>query len=274
MARLAHWKALLLAGLIGTAACTAEKDPDLLRLGEKKVLRSEFFAHLATLESQGIDTSSVEVRRSLLQAFLEQRVLMLEAQSRGFNPNTSSEEDQRLAVRRFLTDALTGTDPKPVEIQRYFDEHQAELRKPATVTLRQILVPSENEARDVRRRLVKDPKEFDLLARARSRSPEASQGGHLGTFARGELPVELDQAAFSIPLKAPEIVATSYGYHVLIVDARTDGQEAVLADCGERIRALLKQRKTEEATRQLIADLLARAKVNHEIIKAAVDTRR
>ena len=50
------------------------------------------------------------------------------------------------------------------------------------VTLRQILVPTENEARDVRRRLQKDPKSFETLARSRSQGPGGRRGrphGHL-----------------------------------------------------------------------------------------------
>ena len=56
------------------------------------------------------------------------------------------------------------------------------------MTLRQILVPTETEARDVRRRLQKDPKSFEALARARSKAPEAAAGGLMGTFSRGQLP--------------------------------------------------------------------------------------
>ena len=53
----------------------------------------------------------------------------------------------------------------------YYESHPAEFETGETVTLRQILVPTENEARDVRRRLQKDQKSFEALARARSKAP-------------------------------------------------------------------------------------------------------
>ena len=50
----------------------------------------------------------------------------------------------------------------------------------------------------------------------------------MGTFARGQLPAELEAAAFALPAGGTsDIVATSLGYHVLRVEAR---QEARASD--------------------------------------------
>jgi peptidyl-prolyl cis-trans isomerase C len=136
---------------------------------------------------------------------------------------------------------------------------------PETLTLRQILVSSENEARDVRRRLQKDPKSFEPLAQSRSRSPEASKGGLMGTFGRGELPPELETAVVNLPVsEISEVVPSALGFHVLRVDARQPARERKLEDCRDEIRSLLTRQKSDQATRQFVRGLLARAKVNHE----------
>src|SRR5206468_2067988 len=97
-----------------------------------------------------------------------------------------------------------------------FDRHLAgEMAVPETVTLRQILVPTLNEAREVRRRLGRTPKDFESIARQASKAPEAANGGLMGTFARGQLPAELEAAAFALPAGGTsDIVETSLGYHV------------------------------------------------------------
>jgi parvulin-like peptidyl-prolyl isomerase len=69
---------------------------------------------------------------------------------------------------------------------------------PESVTLRQILVATLNEARDVKRRLGRDAREFDTLARSLSKGPEAAMGGYIGSFERGQLPAELEAAAFAL----------------------------------------------------------------------------
>ena len=70
---------------------------------------------------------------------------------------------------------------------------------PEKVSLRQVLVATMAEAREVRRKLGSDPRTFDSVARAVSKGPEATVGGYMGTFERGQLPPELEQAAFTLP---------------------------------------------------------------------------
>lgn len=57
-------------------------DPAVLTLGKQTVKRSEFRAHLRALEGQGGEVSQPEVRRALFDAYLEQRVLILDARAR------------------------------------------------------------------------------------------------------------------------------------------------------------------------------------------------
>lgn len=241
-------------------------DPALLSLGDQVVKRSDFDRHLAALEAKGGAPLPADVRRALLQSFLEERALVLEARARGLLPAGSSPEQEQAAVQRLLGDTVLGhVEASEQEVADYFREHSAELRVPEKVWLRQILVPTENEARDVRRRLQKDPKSFETLARTLSRSPEASRGGVMGAFAPGELPPELERVAFALtPRAGSDVARTSLGWHVLRVDRREPGREPTLQESRDRIRSELVRRKSDEAWRQFVRDLMARAKVNHE----------
>ncbi|PYQ19240.1 MAG: hypothetical protein DMF79_13080, partial [Acidobacteria bacterium] len=60
-----------------------------------------------------------------------------------------------------------------------------------------------------------------------------------------------------------DIVETSLGYHVLRVEARQEGRGSTLPEVQGRIRALLTREKSDRSVRQFVAELLARAKVNH-----------
>jgi parvulin-like peptidyl-prolyl isomerase len=245
-------------------------DPVVLALGDQAVRRSDFERHVAALEAKGGAPFTPEVRRALLQPFLEERALVLEARSRGLLDSTSTPEQEQAAVQRLLGDAVLGrVDTTDEEVSAWFHEHGAELRVPEKVWLRQILVPTENEARDVKRRLLKDPKSFETLARTLSRSPEASTGGVMGAFARGELPAELEGVAFALaPGVGSDVARTSLGWHVLRVDRREPAREPTLLESRERIRTEIVRRKSDEAWRQFVRAVMARAKVNHEIAEA------
>lgn len=246
-------------------------DPVILSLGDQVVRRSDFDRHLAALEAKGGQPLPADVRQALLLPFLEERALVLEARARGLLSAGSAPEQEQAAVQRLMADTVLGhTSASEEEVTAYYREHSALLREPEKVWLRQILVPTENEARDVRRRLQKDPKSFETLARTLSRSPEASTGGVMGAFAPGELPPELERVAFALtPRAGSDVARTSLGWHVLRVDRREPGREPTLQESRERIRGELVRRKSDEAWRQFVRDLMARAKVNHETAQSA-----
>jgi parvulin-like peptidyl-prolyl isomerase len=151
------------------------------------------------------------------------------------------------------------------EIDAYYEAHRNEFARPEEITLRQILVPTLNEARDLRRLLAKEPRSFERLAQTRSRAPEASAGGLMGTFARGQLPSDIEAAAFDLREGVPsEPVQSALGYHVFRVDARTPARERGLEECRAEIRRALIRAKADAAESALVKGLLARAKVNHE----------
>lgn len=265
-----RWIAPLL-GLGCAVACRAasQADPVILSLGAESVRRSDFERHLHTLEARSADNVDPAVRRALLEPFLEERVLVLEARGRGLLRPGVSPEAEVLAVRHMLeAEVLSGLEVREEEIDAFYANHPQDFSLPESVVLRQILVPTEGEARDVVRRLQKEPRSFPTLAQSRSHSPEASRGGLMGRFARGQLPPELDEAAFGLPVGTTSgIVATPLGYHVLRVDERQPSRQRRLEECRDEIRTRLGREKSELATRQFVRELLARAKVNHEALE-------
>ena len=124
---------------------------------------------------------------------------MIEARRRGLLAGGRSAPEEPRAVARLLAEAVRVPEATEDEIAAYYRAHAAELAVPETVTLRQILVGTLNEARDVKRRLGRDPKAFDAIARSQSKGVEAAAGGYMGRFERGQLPPELEAAAFAQP---------------------------------------------------------------------------
>ncbi len=260
-----------LVALLPIMGCREDQgnDPVILSLDGKVLRRSEFTKHVTTLEAQGGEPLSPEVLPSILASYLEERVLVLEARARGLvRPDAGPGEEQQGVQDLLGTVVAPSREVSKTEVVAYYDSHLADFESGEAVTVRQILVPTEAEARDVRRRLQKDQKTFEALARARSKAPEASAGGLMGTFSRGQLPQDLETAAFALSAGGTsDVLHTSLGYHILRVDARTDARRATLDESEDRIRVTLMRESSDQKVRQFVSELMARAKVNHAAAK-------
>jgi peptidyl-prolyl cis-trans isomerase C len=254
----------VLASCLLAGACR-DPDPAVLSLSGEVVRRSDFERYLTRVEEHGLGPLGPEARRGLLESFLEEQALLIEARRRGLlEPGGTTEEEQQ-AVARLLAEAVPPAKVTTEEVRAFYARHAEELKVPETVTLRQILVGTLNEARDVKRRLLRDPRSFETLARTRSKGPEAEVGGYMGTFERGQLPRELEDAAFALPAgRTSSPIETSLGYHVLKVDSRQPERELSFEDARGWIRERLLREKADAAARAFVAGLLSRARVNHE----------
>jgi parvulin-like peptidyl-prolyl isomerase len=242
-----------------------EPDPVILALQDEQIRRSDFQRHLAAVEARGLGPLAPEARQGLLESFLEEQVLLIEARHQGLLEPDAPAEEVPLAVARLLAEAIPAPEVREDEILAYYEAHAPEFRVPETVTVRQILVDTLNEARDLKRRLYRDSRAFETLAGTRSKGPEATVGGYMGTFERGQLPEELEKAAFALaPGRTSQPIQSSLGYHVLRVDSRQPARELSLEEARGWIRERLSRERADAAARAYVAGLLSRAKVDHE----------
>ena len=59
--------------------------------------------------------------------------------------------------------------------------------------------------------------DFAELAGQHSDCPSGEEGGELGTFSRGEMVPEFDEAAFALPVGGVSaVVETAFGYHIIL----------------------------------------------------------
>jgi parvulin-like peptidyl-prolyl isomerase len=86
---------------------------------------------------------------------------------------------------------------------------------PDKVRCAHILVKSESDAKAVLERLKKGEK-FANIAKAVSLCPSGKRGGDLGTFTRGKMVKEFENAAFSLNKgETSAVVKTKFGCHVI-----------------------------------------------------------
>lgn len=86
---------------------------------------------------------------------------------------------------------------------------------PNEIHVAHILVKTEKEANTILERLNKGEK-FANIAEKVSLCPSKKRGGDLGTFGRGKMVREFEQAAFALQKgQTSSVVKTQFGYHII-----------------------------------------------------------
>ena len=130
------------------------------------------------------------------------------------------------------------------EMKQYFEENKDQYAQPEQVEASHILVKDEAQAKEVAKKLA-DGGDFTKLAKEYSTdTANASNGGKLGYFGKGEMAPEFEQAAFS--MKVNEIsdpVKTDFGYHIIQVTGKKEAKAANFEDSKKDIKEALKNQK-------------------------------
>lgn len=167
------------------------------------------------------------------------------------------------------------------EMKKYYEENKDDFYTD-TVTASHILIKTidddGNELSDAKKKeakktaeealaKVKSGEDFAEVAKGYSEDSSASNGGELGTFGRGEMVTEFEDAAFAMKAgEISDIVETEYGYHIIKVTERVDKQETY-DDVKDQIKTTLASEKYTEYVEKLKKDSTIEQK--EDIVKSA-----
>ena len=118
---------------------------------------------------------------------------------------------------------------------------------------RHILLPSEAEAKDAKKK-IDGGKSFEDVAREYSKdSGSAKQGGDLGYFTKDKMVKEFADAAFA--LKKGEVsapVKSPFGWHIIKVEDSRKLPVPTFAEAKEELRAKLQEKKLNDFVAGLV----------------------
>ncbi len=248
---------------------------------EEQTLVAEIYRQYA---GQELDRVLQERREGLLQILIDQKILLHRAVRQydvarmgdvyleGFRrqQDLTEEEFQQILtndniteeeLKEKLIEALAPADVKRIEVggrvsvgdkevEAYYVAHPDRFTTSGEVTVREIVLLADTDARKETRRdevaAVMErlsTEEFEAVARDVSEAGTAGEGGLLGPLKRGELSEQLEETAFSRPVGEIAILETPYGFHLLKVEGRTEDQLATLDEVMESVRVHLENEK-------------------------------
>lgn len=220
-----------------------------------------------------------EELRSILEQLIEAELMTQEAIAEGVHRSRDAKQRWAFLRRGFLSEAwIRWKQEKLVsnsEIERYYKESLQGFREPERIRLRQLVVATEPEARQVLARLYGEAgAEFAAMTREISIGPMAATGGMMGgwvmrtadraaifmseeeALAAGVVHLDpiLESAAFAIDREhgiSNLVKGPDSRYHIFQLIKRQEGRQRSLTEVRDDIQQFLVQDKLRQAVNDL-----------------------
>jgi peptidyl-prolyl cis-trans isomerase C len=180
----------------------------------------------------------------------------------------------QLQVEKLVEQAVGDVaDVTEEEEQAFYEKNTQYFETPEQVSARHILLSFEEGMTDeekaakkaeleaIRAQIVEGA-DFAELAKEHSACPSSERGGDLGSFGKGNMVPEFEQAAFSLePGGLSGIVETTFGYHLIQVTDKQEAGKTPFADVKDQIGEHLKQQKQEQAWEAYMGGLRDEAEI-------------
>ena len=215
-------------------------------------------------QKDGVSADDAEVARRLSKLqnqFASRELFLSQLEQAGSSPAKVKADLADEIVRERLVAKFKGMAVGDDEIKKAFDENKDKLGAPEAVHLLHILVADDAEARDLVAK-IKAGADFKALAREKSLAASGkAAGGDYGYVARGMLPPEIDEVAFTMKIGEIRVVPGPRGRHILqILDARP-AKPAVFAEIKDDLRDMLLAEKIKKASPEYLQELRRKAEI-------------
>lgn len=133
------------------------------------------------------------------------------------------------------------------DLKDFYENNKEMFKTQESVSAKHILVEDEEKAIEVKNK-IKDGLTFEEAAKEFSTCPSSDQGGELGSFTRGRMVPEFEDAAFNLEVGiVSEPVKTQFGYHLIKVDEKLPADIKEFNEVKNSIQVnLLSQKQNEE----------------------------
>ena len=152
------------------------------------------------------------------------------------------------------------------ELKDYYNKNKVKLVQPEELKASHILVKTEQEAKNIIKKLNKSSnlsKEFAQLAQEKSIGPSGKSGGKLGWFTKDKMVPEFSMACSFLKKGTitQQPVKTQFGYHVIYLEDKKEASTIPFANVKDKIKQFLAQNKFKTKIDSMISDLKSKAKI-------------
>ena len=155
---------------------------------------------------------------------------------------------EELLTKFAINRAIENVKVTDEEAKKYYDENTERFNTGASVNASHILVDSEEKAAEIRAEIESGSITFADAAKKYSSCPSKDNGGELGTFGRGQMVKEFEDAAFEMnvgEISAP--VKTQFGFHLILLNEKNESTVLAYEEIADQLREQLLSEKQQKA---------------------------
>jgi peptidyl-prolyl cis-trans isomerase C len=197
--------------------------------------------------------SAPDRKRQFVENMILNDLLFAEAQKAGYDKDPDIEKQladmrKRLVVQRLMREYQTPPTITDEDAKKYYDDNP-NLFSTTQIKASHILVKDEDTAKRLHAQLVADPSKFAELAKQESiDKTSGAKGGDLGKFGQGRMVPDFERVAFSLkPGQLSDPVKTQYGWHIILVSEREEGERKPFDQVKEQIKTSLRNKQLQDA---------------------------
>ncbi len=221
-----------------------------------------------------------EAIKEATRALVVRELLLQEAAARDIiaTPETLGEglreTEADAAIRQLLDAEVSSPSADEQACQRYYETHPNKFCSETIYEARHILFAAplsdpiardkaKIEAQNILAQLKDHPARFAELAFANSACPSKEQGGNLGQLSKGSTVPEFETILFELEVGqlSPTPVPTQFGYHIIQLERKIEGEQLPYGVARERIAAWLEASSWSRAVSQYISILAGKADI-------------
>ena len=234
----------------------------LAKVGQKEITNLDVQGAIQGLDPfQAQQFQTEEGQKYVLDDLINQELLYMYAKDN----NIDQDEEFRTEMKRVeenvlkqyvINKILTSVKLTEEEKKAFFEAQKQSFSKPETASAKHILVDSEEKAKDILGKINAGEVSFEDAAKEHSTCPSKDAGGDLGTFGRGQMVPEFENAVFNMnngEVSGP--VKTQFGYHLIKLENKNESSIPEYDEVAEEVGKTLLFQKQGEVYQQKLNEV-------------------
>ena len=225
----------------------------LASVGGINITEAEVNEAILSMGERGRSLMNPQGQKMVLEQLINRKLLLAGARKELLEFDPEFKKQLALAKEELLTKfainrAIENVKVTDEEAKKFYDENPDRFNAGESVNASHILVDSEEKAAEIRAEIESGSITFAEAAKKYSSCPSKENGGELGTFGRGQMVKEFEDAAFSMnvgELSAP--VKTQFGFHLILLNEKSESTVLSYDEIAPQLKEQLLSEKQQKA---------------------------
>ncbi|MDU2502837.1 MAG: peptidylprolyl isomerase [Peptoniphilus harei] len=248
-----------------------DKDKVLAEVNGKKITGVDYNLFIDSLNPQLKQYfGGEELNKDVVNELVYQALLYEDAMEKGMDKEDEFiqvvEKTKESMLKTYALGKLLATaEVKDEDIKKFYEKNKDAFKQGESADASHILVEEEDKAREIYEK-IKNGGDFEELAKEYSTCPSKEKGGNLGTFTKGQMVKEFEDAVFENEVGTiTEPVKTQFGYHIIKINQKNDASELSFDEVKDRIVEQVRRQKEQEIYNKKITELKDKYEVKMNI---------